>query len=262
MNQKNIWITGASSGIGEALSKEYDQSGNTLFLSGRKVTELERVKSEIKSAEVYLIPFDISDEIASYNAVKQVGELTQGTLHLLINNAGISQRSLALDTVVEVDKKLMDVNYISQVRLTKAAMPLLLQSKNAQIVVISSVMGKIGTPYRSAYAGSKHALHGFFNSLRAELHDKNVTVTLISPGFVQTAISINALTGDGSAQNSMDQGNAQGLTPKQFAQKAVKAIENKKKEVVISKFKEKFGVFMYKFFPNIFAILITKLSVR
>lgn len=259
---KTIWITGASSGIGEALAKAYDNKEHTLFLSGRKINELERVKSEIKHAQVHIIPFDISDENATQIAVQNVQNISSGKLNLLINNAGISQRSLALDTIIDVDKKLMDVNYISQVRLTKAAMPMLLASGDAQIVVITSVMGKIGTPYRSAYAGSKHALHGFFNSLRAELHDKNVAVTIISPGFVQTAISINALTGDGSAQNSMDAGNANGLTPSQFAQKAIKAIENKKKEVIISKFKEKFGVFMYKFFPNIFAILIRKMSVR
>lgn len=260
--KKTIWITGASSGIGEALAKEYDNKEHILFISGRKITELERVKSEIKNALVHIIPFDISDEAASLDAVQTVKDLSSGILNLLINNAGISQRSLALDTVLEVDKKLMDVNYISQVRLTKAAMPMLLASGEGQIVVITSVMGKIGTPYRSAYAGSKHALHGFFNSLRAELHDKNVSVTIISPGFVQTAISINALTGDGSAQNSMDTGNANGLTPAQFAKKARKAIDNKKKEVIISKLKEKFGVFMYKFFPNIFAVLIRKMSVR
>lgn len=260
--KKSIWITGASSGIGEALAKEYDNQEHVLFLSGRNIPELERVKSEIKYAQVHIIPFDISNEAASLDAVQAVKDLSSGQLNLLINNAGISQRSLALDTILEVDKKLIDVNYISQVRLTKAAMPMLLASGNAQIVVITSVMGKIGTPYRSAYAGSKHALHGFFNSLRAELHDKNVSVTIISPGFVQTAISINALTGDGTAQNSMDAGNANGLTPAQFAKKARKAIERKKKEVIISKFKEKFGVFMYKFFPDIFAILIRKMSVR
>lgn len=260
--QKTIWITGASAGIGEALSKEYDQSSNILFISGRKTNELERVKSGFKNAQVHIVAFDITNEKDTLEAVNTVTDICQGKLNLLINNAGVSQRSLAIETIFEVDKKLMEINYLSTIRLTKATLPILLASKNAQIVVITSVMGKIGTPYRSAYAASKHALHGFFNSLRAELFDKNVAVTIISPGFVQTQISVNALTSDGSTQNSMDAGNANGLTPTQFAKKAVRAIENKKREIVISKFKEKFGVFMYKFFPNLFAVLITKMSVR
>lgn len=260
--QKTIWITGASAGIGEALSKEYDQTSNILFISGRKTNELERVKSGFKNAQVHIVAFDITNEKDTLEAVNTVTDICQGKLNLLINNAGVSQRSLAIETIFEVDKKLMEINYLSTIRLTKATLPILLASKNAQIVVITSVMGKIGTPYRSAYAASKHALHGFFNSLRAELFDKNVAVTIISPGFVQTQISVNALTSDGSTQNSMDAGNANGLTPTQFAKKAVRAIENKKREIVISKFKEKFGVFMYKFFPNLFAVLITKMSVR
>lgn len=260
--QKTIWITGASAGIGEALSKEYDQTSNILFLSGRKTNELKRVKSGFKNAQVHIVAFDITNEKDTLEAVNTVTDICQGKLNLLINNAGVSQRSLAIETIFEVDKKLMEINYLSTIRLTKATLPILLASKNAQIVVITSVMGKIGTPYRSAYAASKHALHGFFNSLRAELFDKNVAVTIISPGFVQTQISVNALTSDGSTQNSMDAGNANGLTPTQFAKKAVRAIENKKREIVISKFKEKFGVFMYKFFPDLFAVLITKMSVR
>src|SRR5690606_32699448 len=158
--------------------------------------------------------------------------------------------------------KLMDINFIAQVRLTKLCLPLLKASSSAQIVVISSVMGIIGTPYRSGYAASKHALHGYFDSLRAELHQSKIHVSIICPGFVRTPITLNALKGDGSALNTMDTGTENGLDPAHFAQKAVKAIMQRKREVVIGGAKEKFGVFMYRYFPGIFAKLITRISVR
>lgn len=259
---KYIWITGASSGIGEALTKALDKNGHFIFLSGRKEVELNRVQSSLHQAKSAIIPFDISDPNAMQEALQKVQKLSEGKLDILINNAGISQRALAEETEIEVDQKLMDINFIAQVRLTKLCLPLLKASSSAQIVVISSVMGIIGTPYRSGYAASKHALHGYFDSLRAELHQSKIHVSIICPGFVRTPITLNALKGDGSALNTMDTGTENGLDPAYFAQKAVKAIMRRKREVVIGGAKEKFGVFMYRYFPGIFAKLITRISVR
>lgn len=261
-SHKTIWITGASSGIGEALAKALDTDNCTLILSGRRVSELERVASHIHKARVIKAPFDITDRSAVQQNVQDVLALTGGKLDILINNAGLSQRALALESKIEVDETLMQVNFISQVFLTKLLLPALLKSNSGQIVVISSVMGKMGTPYRSGYAASKHALHGYFDSLRAELHHTPLQVTLICPGFVRTPITMHALTGDGTALNQMDKGTDSGIDPGRFAQKVLRAVSKRRNEAVIAGTKEKFGVFMKRFFPAVYAVLITKLSVR
>jgi len=261
-SDKTIWVTGASSGIGEGLANALDHENSTLVLSGRRQTELERVASGIRKAKVILAPFDITDRGAVEKAVAEVLAQTGHKLDILVNNAGISQRALAQESKIEVDELLMRVNYTSQVFLTKLLLPALLQSKSGQVVVISSVMGKLGTPYRSGYAASKHALHGYFNSLRAELHDTSVQVTLICPGFVRTPITMNALTGDGSPLNRMDKGTDGGIDPGLFAQKVLRAVSKRKNEAVIAGPKEKFGIFMNRFFPAVYAKLVTKISVR
>ncbi|MGQ3012330.1 MAG: SDR family oxidoreductase [Flavobacteriales bacterium] len=261
-SHKTIWITGASSGIGEGLAKALDYENTTLILSGRRLAELQRVASGMQKARVILAPFDISDRAAGQKAVTEVLAQTGQKLDILVNNAGISQRALAQESKIEVDEQLMLVNYISQVFLTKLLLPALKQSSSGQIVVISSVMGKMGTPYRSGYAASKHALHGYFNSLRAELHQTPVQVTLICPGFVRTPITMHALTGDGSPLNQMDKGTDKGINPDRFAQKVLRAVSKRKNEAVIAGKKEKFGIFMSRFFPAVYAKLITKISVR
>src|SRR5690606_21531087 len=136
----------------------------------------------------------------------------------LILNAGLSQRSLVEETKMEVYRELMEVNYFGNIALTKAMLPSFVTQNSGHFVVISSLVGKFGTPYRSGYSASKHALHGYFDSLRAELMMKqqNIDVTIICPGFVSTNISYNALGGEGSKVGSYDEANAQGLTPKQF----------------------------------------------
>jgi len=179
----------------------------------------------------------------------------------LVNNGGISQRSLASETSIAVDKRIMDINYLGTVALTKSVLPHFIENKNVQFVVTTSIVGKIGTPLRSSYAASKHALHGFFDSLRAENHKNNITVTLVCPGFVNTNVSINALTGDGSAQNKMDVATQNGIAPNRFAKKMAKAIYTKKEEVYIAGFKEKLAVYVKRFFPKLLSVMIRKLAV-
>lgn len=260
LSNKVIWITGASSGIGEALSYECSRQGATLILSARRKEALEKVKSNCHHPDkVHIIPLDLEQYDQMSEKVNEALSKTD-KIDMLINNGGISQRSLAAETPIEVDQRMMVINYLGTVGLTKALLPHLLARKQGHITVISSLVGKFATPMRSSYSASKHALHGFFDTLRAELYQDNIKVTIICPGFVQTNVSMNALTADGSAQNSMDDATANGITAKQCALGIINAIKRNKNEVYLGK-KEVFGIYMKRFFPRIFARIIRKAKV-
>ena len=163
-----VWITGASSGIGEALAAAFAQGGAKLVLSARRPNELERVAAKCGSAEVLVLPMDLAKS-DGFDALAQTVLARFGRIDLVVHNGGISQRSWVKDTQMEVHRRIMEVNYFGAVALTRAVLPSMLAARRGQFVVISSVMGKVGTPLRSAYGASKHALHGFFDCLRAEV---------------------------------------------------------------------------------------------
>ncbi len=258
---KVIWITGASSGIGKSLAIELSKHHAKLILSSRNSTELAHVKNEcVNSESVKIIPLDLED----YNSLPlKVEEALAAfnSIDILFNNGGISQRSLVKETSIAVDKRIMDINYLGTVALTKALLPHFIQKNKGHFVVTTSIVGKVATPLRSSYSASKHALHGFFDSLRAEVYQNNIKVTLACPGFVQTNVSLNALTGDGTPQNKMDKGTSSGLTSEAFAKKLLKAVKSEKQEVYIGGFKEKLGVYTKRFFPKLLSIMIRKLRV-
>ena len=262
VNGKVIWITGASSGIGEALTYACAKKGAKLIISARRKAELERVKAGCPSdthRHIEILPIDL----AASSTLKLTAEAAIqlfGRIDILVNNGGISQRSLALDTDLSVDRKLMEINYFGTLTLTKAVLPHMLQNGSGQIAIVSSLVGKFGTPYRSGYAASKHALHGFFDSLRAEL-PKSITITMICPGFIKTNVSINALTEDGSELGRMDDAQAQGMPADLFAAKMLSAIEAGKDEVYIGG-KETFAVYVKRLFPAIFSRIVRKAKVR
>jgi short-subunit dehydrogenase len=183
-----------------------------------------------------------------------------GRIDMLFNNGGISQRSPALETSLEVDRALMQVNYLGPVALTKAVLPSMIGSRQGHIVVISSLTGKFGAPLRSGYAASKHALHGFFDALRAEIWKQRVFVTLICPGYIRTDISVHALKGDGSSHGAMDEGQANGMAPSVCAAKILKAVEDGKEEALIGGF-EKLGVYLKRFVPGTFSRMIRNTTV-
>jgi short-subunit dehydrogenase len=263
MNFKNkvIWITGASSGIGKALAIELSNQDALLILSSRNKTDLELVKNECKNAaNVEIIPLDL-ENYSDFSTEVKKAIACFGHIDILVNNGGISQRSLAENTLISVDERILKINYLGTVALTKALLPHFIVNKSGQFVVTTSIVGKIGTPLRSSYAASKHALHGFFDSLRAEIYKYNIAVTLVCPGFVNTTISINALTGDGKPQQKMDTATQNGIDPNKFAKLMAKAIYNKKEEVYIGGFKEKLGVFVKRFSPKLLSKMIRKLAV-
>lgn len=253
---KVVWITGASSGVGEGFAYAYAKKGAKLILSARRIEALNRVKSKCEgAAEVVVLPLDLSEHSALPEKVKQVLDRF-GKVDLLLNNGGISQRALTKETSLEVDKRLMNINYFGTIALTKALLPSMLVHDLGQIVTITSLTGKFGVPYRSAYAASKHALHGFFDTLRLELSETNIKITLLCPGFIQTDLAESALKGDGSPTAQKDPNMQKGMKVKTFVKRAMKAIQKGKKEAYFGK--ESLGVYVHRFFPSLFARIVKK----
>lgn len=248
MNNKVIWITGASSGIGEALVYAYSNAGAKLIISARNRDELYRVKSACKSpVNIHVLPLDLEKtELLADKAQEAIR--IYGYIDMLINSGGISQRSLALETQLQTEQRLMNVNFWGTVVLSKAVLPAMIANGSGKIVCISSLVGKFGTRLRSAYSASKHALHGYFDSLRAEVFDKNIQISIVCPGFIKTNVSVNALTGNGSPQGTMDAGQASGMPADECAKLIIQAIQQHKEEVYIGG-KEVKGVWFKRFFP-------------
>jgi len=260
LQHKVIWITGASSGIGEALAKQLSGEGAKLILSARRVDELNRVKNECAYQEnISILPLDLADSGTHEASTKQAIEAF-GHVDILINNGGRSQRSLVKDTILQVDRDLMEVNYFGSVSLTKQLLPYMLERGQGHFVVVTSLTGIFGTPYRSGYAASKHALHGFYDSMRAELEDSGIKVTIAAPGFVKTNVSVNAFQGDGQSLGKMDDAQANGLSAEQCAAKIIKAIKRQKREVYIGA--ESYAAYVMRYLPGLFARLIKKAKVR
>ncbi|QIL39035.1 SDR family oxidoreductase [Pedobacter sp. HDW13] len=258
---KIVWITGASSGIGEALAYEYFKAGNKLIISGRNRDELFRVKGNCQNSfNVHVLPFDLNETETLENKAGDAIRIF-GKIDLLINSGGVSQRSLALETSLQTEQQIMSTNFWGTVVLSKAVLPLMIANGGGQIVIISSLVGKFGTKLRSAYAASKHALHGYFDSLRSEVYDQNIDITIICPGFIKTQVTYNALTADGQPLNKMGDAHENAMSPVDCAVQIVKAITNKKEEVYIGG-KETKAVLLKRFFPKFFSKKIKTAKVN
>jgi dehydrogenase/reductase SDR family protein 7B len=261
MTKQVIWITGGSSGIGEASAKKFAKEGYRVIISARKEQELNRVRTECTDpAEVRVLPLDLTD-IPSMPAKVEEALAFFGQVDYLLHNGGISQRSLIKETGLDVDRKLMEVNFFGTVALTKALLPHFIARKSGHFAVISSLVGMFGSPYRSSYSASKHALHGFFDTLRAEHYQDNIAVTMICPGFIRTNVSVNAITADGTALGQMDEAQANGMSPEDCAKEIFSAMTRKKEEVYIGG-KETFAIYIKRLMPSVFSKIIRKAKVR
>lgn len=259
MKNKTVWITGASSGIGEALAYELDKEGVNIILSARSVNKLNEIQKKLKS-KTHVLPIDVSDHESISLKTKEAIAI-YGTIDILINNAGISQRGFIEDNNLAIDKRLFDVNFFGNIGLTRALLPHLLERQTGNIVVISSIAGKLSTPGRSAYAATKHALLGWYDALRAEVKDRNIQVNVICPGYVKTNVSINALDSEGEATNKMDDNQLNGMSSKQCAAEIIQAIKKNKAEVLIGG-KEVFGTYLRKFFPGLYRKIIADMAIK
>ena len=262
---KAIWITGASSGIGRACAEVYANKGYRVVLSSRRKEALEKAAEEICSSgkvskeNLIIKPLDLAEN-SHYNPVvfDVLNEI--GSLDIMLHAGGISQRSLAIDTSVDVDRRVMEIDYFGTIALTKALLPHFIDKKSGHFVVITSLMGVFSSPLRSGYCGAKHALHGFFEALRAEVYDHNINISMVLPGFIATDISLNAVVGDGSKQGKMDAKTGAGLTPRQCALKLAKGVDRKKAEILIGR-SEILAVYLKRFFPRLLRRIIRKAEV-
>jgi dehydrogenase/reductase SDR family member 7B len=254
---QRVWITGGSSGIGEALAYAFHQAGARLILSGRRADELTRVQNRCggeQSAQV--LPLDVTQSAELPDKARAALQMFGG-IDILVNNAGVTQRSLVEDTELDVYRRLMEVNFFGAVALTKAVLPAMIENKSGHIVVISSLVGKFGTPLRSGYAAAKHALHGFFDSLRAEVSRYGIKVLLVCPGYIRTDISLRALRGDGSLHAKMDSGQARGMPVEECAAQIMKALSHNKEEIYVGG-RDKYVVYLKRFFPRVFSRMMAR----
>ncbi len=257
---KTILITGASSGIGEALALEWSKYRTTLILTGRNTEKLEEVKQkcELAGSHCQVVPLDLTDGLSIQSAVQDILH-TNTRIDILVNNGGISQRSRSIETPIEVDRTVMETNFFGAISLTKLILPVMVKQGGGHIVVVSSVVGKFGFPLRTAYSASKHALQGYFESLRAEMTAEHIRVSIVSPGRIRTSISINAVDKNGHKHGVMDAGQEEGMPVEICAKKIIGAVRKNKKDILIGR-KEILMVYFRKFIPALYYKLASKVK--
>jgi dehydrogenase/reductase SDR family member 7B len=258
---KVVWITGASSGIGEALTYELAKQGARLIISARRSAELKRVQQQAGTSNVYVLPLDLEASATFPDKVQEaINAFSQ--IDIMIHNGGISNRGTVKDTLPAVQRKVMEIDYFSYIELTRLLLPHMQERKTGHIVAISSVMGKIGTPMRSAYAAAKHALHGFFDCLRAEVWKDNIKVTLIMPGYIRTQVSLNAVTATGEKLNELGKNIGHGYPAGKTAQQILNAIQKGKFEKYVGRpfSQEWMAIHLMRLFPTL-AVRVFKNAV-
>ncbi|MFQ5635459.1 MAG: SDR family NAD(P)-dependent oxidoreductase [Gammaproteobacteria bacterium] len=235
LSNRTIWITGASSGVGEGMASVFHRAGADIVISGRREAELERVRAACSDGPggVTVVPFDITDAGAREAAARRVLDDFE-RIDVLVNNAGIGQRSLANQTTLDVERRIMEVDFFGPVALTKLVLPRMIEQRGGHLVVTSSVAGKHAVPLHAAYCAAKHALHGYFDTLRIEHLQDDIAVTLLVIAGVRSHVFEHALTGDGSEYGDSDWGRGTGMTAEACAERVVEAIVNREPEVVIS----------------------------
>jgi dehydrogenase/reductase SDR family protein 7B len=257
---KVIWITGASSGIGEAMAHELARRGARLVLSARRADVLEAVRLRCDRPDKHLVlPMDMTDP-GQFRTQTEVVLSTFGHIDMLINNAGVSQRSLVKDTPIEVDRQIMELDFFGPVALAKTVLPHMLARGSGHLVAVSSVVGLVATPYRSAYASAKHAIIGFHDALRAEVNAAGLKVSVLCPGFVRTNVSLSALTSDGTPHGKVDAQQDKAMSAEVFARKAVDGLARGQGRIVIAG-KERLAVYLGRLSPALLERVVRKVSV-
>ena len=237
---KVVWITGASSGIGEALAEAFVAEGAALILSGRRHDALDALAARLGGGALVL-PFEATDE-AALPAVAATAWDWRGQVDILVNNAGVSQRSLAIDTAPQVYRTLIETDLLAPIWLTQAILPLMVARRGGHVVAISSVAGRLGPVLRTGYAAAKHGLIGYCDALRAEVESAyGIQVTTILPGSVRTRVAANALQGDGSHRGVSDANIDAGMEPTECARRILDAVAAGTRELVVAEGSEAFA---------------------
>lgn len=260
---KVVWITGASSGIGEGIALAFAQQGAKLVLSARREPELQRVKQAtgLSDTDCLVLPMDMLN-LNHFSSHVQAVLNHFGRVDIMVQNAGISQRSLVKDTVFQVYRDVMELDYFAVVALTQAILPHMILQGRGHFVAISSVAGKIGVPYRGAYSAAKHALIGFFDALRAEHTNQGINVTVVCPGYIRTAISYNSYDAAGGRHNKLDDNQAKGMPADVCGRKIVAGVAANRKEMYVGKFYEGFGMALKRFFPSLVYRMVQSVNIK
>lgn len=256
MNQKIAWITGASSGIGRSLALAFNSAGYGVIISARRADVLAELATEMKYPEhCKVVPLDLQrHEEASTWAAKALA--TYGRIDILINNGGMGHLGTALEMPLDVEKRVMDVNFWGAVALTKAVLPHMLERNSGQIWSVASILGFFGSPKLAAYAASKFAMVGYMESLQYELRGTGVHAGLVSPGFVNTQVTLSSIGPDGKAIGTNSTAQENGMLPDVFARKFLKYCERKRprKHVMIGRY-ELLAVYLKRWWPALFFLL-------
>lgn len=260
-----VLITGASSGLGEACAHAFYDAGCRVILCARRTTQLQRVKLELQQkslpTETYepkILTLDLAD-FPRVSIAMETAVAFYGHIDVVINNGGISSRGAVEDAQLTVDQAVMNVNYFGQVAVTKGLLHHMIKRRSGHFVTVSSIQGKLALPFRSAYSASKHALQSFFDSLRAEVSQYNIRVTVICPGYIQTNLSLSALTSDGSTHGVMDETTASGMRPEYVAQRILDAVVCRKNEILLAPLVHRLAVYLRNIFPDLyFQIMLTR----
>jgi dehydrogenase/reductase SDR family member 7B len=258
---KVIWITGASSGIGEALTYALSRAGAHVIISARRESELQRVKSACYVPQaIDIVTMDLSNGISVDQAV-DTAYTKHPKIDILFNNGGISQRSHALQTPETVERSIFEVNYFSNIRLSKLVVQRMILAGSGMIVVTSSLTGKYGFHLRSTYAATKHALHGYYDSLRMETAKTGLRIVMVLPGLIATPISLSALNEQGKATGEMDKNQSEGTSAEICAEQILRGISAGKDEFGVGG-KELLTLKLRRFLPELLNKILQKRSAK
>jgi len=256
-----VWITGASSGIGEACAYEYARLGASLILTATNEERLEQVAEhsrQLGAQDIRLMPYNLSDNEGIHALVSRAWK-AYGHIDTVLLNAGISQRTRVEDTTLPMLRELMEVNFFAPATIARALLPLMVVQGGGHIGVTASIAGLFGFPLRCGYSASKHALYGYFESLQTEYYDRDIRVTMIAPGRIRTCISLRALDKGGKPYGRLDPGQAGGMDVHRAARQIVRAIKHGRREVYVGG-RELTMVYIKRFMPGLCAWLSRKIS--
>jgi dehydrogenase/reductase SDR family member 7B len=252
--QKRVWIIGASSGIGEGLVQILAEKGAKLIISARRESKLQQLKADYPNSELEVLSLDV--ELFSSLAEKsdEAWDRFAGLDYVFLN-AGMSVRDLVVESKLEIERKIMDINFWGPVAITKALLKKKALESSLHLVLTSSLSGKYGVPKLAAYSASKHAMQGYFDSLRAETSDKGLFIHVVIPGFIRTNITVAGLRGDGKRSGKMQNALAEGMAPLDCAKEILKGLEKGKEEFTVGGV-ERFTIGLNRFFPGLMKKMI------
>jgi dehydrogenase/reductase SDR family member 7B len=258
---KKVWIVGASRGIGASLAHAFNERGAFTILSSRDSNQLIQLQKSLIQPEMSaILPLDLTDPLSISRAIAQFLD-TWEHCDVMVHCGGISQRATSMETTIDTTRKIFESNFFGHIQLTQGMLPQMVSRKSGKLIVISSLSGKWGFYLRSSYSASKHALHGYYDSVRMETEKSGISIHLVTPGFIATDISLHAIDSSGESAGVMDKNQLTGISPDECARQIIIGVEKNKSEFGVGG-KEMLSLFLNRYFPRFFQKLLRKQSAR